>query len=119
MPIKEQDKMVEDKILEILESNIICMTNFLIEKKQVERNVNICMYGKHFLAGDKDLKFQVTHCYHNNCDDLYDLEELKKEFAGETFENLKSMYMNLKVPLKIDTQYKTIQLFSQPGRNIE
>ena len=83
-----------------------------VEKKKLERNVNICMYGKHYLTGDKDLKFSVTHCYHNNCDDLFDLEELKKEFAGEIFENLKTMYMNLKVPLKIEQKFKTLLLFS-------
>lgn len=68
----------------------------------MERNVNICMYGRHDLTGDKDLKFQVTHCYHNGNEDLFDLEELKKEFYAETFENMKNMYMNLKVPLKIE-----------------
>lgn len=73
-----------------------------IEKKRLERNVNVCMYGRHDLTGDKDLKFTVTHCYHNGNDDLFEMEELKKEFSGETFENMKTMYMNLKVPLKIE-----------------
>ncbi len=70
------------------------------------------MYGRHELAGDKDLKFTVTHCYHNQTEELFDVEELKKEFTGETFENMKTMYMNLKVPLKIEQRFKTLQLYS-------
>lgn len=92
--------MVEDKMEEILESMFKHLKS--IEKKRLERNVNVCMYGRHDLTGDKDLKFTVTHCYHNGNDDLFEMEELKKEFSGETFENMKTMYMNLKVPLKIE-----------------
>jgi hypothetical protein len=60
------------------------------------------MYGRHELAGEKDLKFTVSHVYHNQTEELFETDELKKEFTGETFENLKTMYMNLKVPLKIE-----------------
>jgi len=92
----------------------VCISNdsILLEKKKLERNVNVCMYGRHDLTGDKDLKFTVTHCYHNGNDDLFETEELKKEFSGETFETMKIMYMNLKVPLKIEQKFKTLQLFS-------
>jgi hypothetical protein len=43
------------------------------------------MYGKHELTGDKDLKFTVTHCYHNTTEELFDGEELKQPFTGEIF----------------------------------
>lgn len=72
------------------------------------------MYGRHEMVNDKDFRFTVTHCYHNlkGNEELFDPEELKKEFNGETFENLKNMYMNLKVPLKIEQRFKTLQLFN-------
>lgn len=40
----------------------------------MERNVNICFYGKHDMTGDKDLKFTITHCYYNTGEDLFNME---------------------------------------------
>ena len=40
-------------------------------KKGVERNINICFYGTHDFASEKDLNFTITHCYHNTDEELF------------------------------------------------
>ena len=66
------------------------------------------MYGWHELKGDNYYHFTVTHCYHNTDEDLFDEEEMKQPFTGEVFQNLTKMYMNVRVPLKIDSSFKNL-----------
>ena len=58
----------------------------------MERNTNICMYGKHEIVGDTEVKFSVTHCFHNQSEDLFDTDDLKKDFTGTVFEMPKYQY---------------------------
>ena len=105
----EQDKLVEKKIQEILE-----------EKRKTERNINICMYGKHEFTADKEIKFTVTHVYHNSCEELFEGEDPKEPFYGEIealIANTNSNFkMILKLPLKIDNKFKSLMFYMQQNR---
>lgn len=81
------------------------------------------MYGKHEFVADKEIKFTVTHIYHNNSEDLFDTEEMKNPFNGDIeplIANTNSNFkMTLRVPLKIEPKFKSLMFFIQPQRNIE